>query len=51
MVLFRFYMNEGTATNRLLRILVALLPGIFLIGHNIGTGGLTAMSNLIGSTQ
>jgi Mn2+/Fe2+ NRAMP family transporter len=33
-----------TAGQRLKRLMISLMPGIFLIGYNIGTGSLTAMS-------
>lgn len=31
-------------TNRISRFIAAILPGIFLMGYNIGTGSITAMS-------
>ena len=33
-----------TMINRLHRLLISLLPGIFLIGYNVGTGSVTAMA-------
>jgi len=35
-------MNKGK--NKLLALIASVMPGIFLIGYNIGTGSLTAMS-------
>ena len=36
--------QAGTRTDRIKKALLSLMPGIFLIGYNIGTGSLTAMS-------